>query len=330
MCVCAIGYTYRQFEDTVADLTDVHNSMVAGNLVEIAVAAPYSVHWGRRDFIATQTPPRPTAEPGFDLDPDLGYASGAWGLARWEFDKTLWLPRNSTLQLDLSPAAVPNLAGLPNLPDEELVSSIVFDEVQTGIFGGNNRLAERTQRLWAQGNRLAELGLPAADAFGALALGGQGDAVTWPASGQFQNRIFNRQETNRGQDKNAYAAFAVMVDQISYDDAIQVVAAPISGSPLAPITTRMVARARCANGGTNEWWWRPGAPLCLVAPTITPALVYDLPEPIVLGPGEQLELEVQVPPGVLITPAVGSSIPSLFQPTYQIGISFTGYASIEM
>lgn len=325
MCVCAIGYTYRQFTDSVVDLTDVHNSMVAGNLVEIAVAAPYSVHWGRRDFIATQTPPCPTAEPGFDLDPTIPWASGAWGLCRWNFDRLLWLPRKAGLQFDMSPFWLPSIL---EASDPVVRGVISFSEVQTGLLGGNDRMF-LDMMYSIRASQIVAAGVPQPDAFGAtVAAKARDSLINFPFL--FPQRNFNRQETNRGQDRNAFESFAVLIEQIDYDQDIQDAGAPFSGDPIAPISTRVATRARCFNGGTNEWWWRPGAPLCLVSPTITPALVYDLPEPIVLGPGEQLELEVQVPAGVLITPAVGSSIPSLFQPTYQIGISFTGYASIEM
>jgi hypothetical protein len=76
------------------------------------------------------------------------------------------------------------------------------------------------------------------------------------------------------------------------------------------------------NGGTGAYWWREGAPLALVCPTITPAQVYDLPEPITLGPGERLDVEVSSPGP---TPMGEESIDSI----YQIGVGLCGYASIE-
>lgn len=325
MLVAGIGYTYRQFEDAVVAIEDVHNSMVAANLVDIAVAAPYSVHWGPKDFRAMGLAPCPAAEPGFDLDPDIPWASGAWGVCRWGFDKLLWLPRNSGIQLDLSAYWLPSFL---EAVDPQVVFAMSFDEVHSGLLGGNNRAIPGIMNSILS-SQIVPAGLPQADAFGAtVAAKASGVVVTYPTP--FPVRNWNRQETNRGQDRNAFSAFSVLINQVAYDQAIQTVGGVFANQPIAPLSTRVVTRARCFNGGTNEWWWRPGAPLCLVAPTISPALVYNLPEPIVLGPGENLELEVQVPPGVLITPAVGSSIPALFQPTYQIGISFTGYASIEM
>jgi hypothetical protein len=90
----------------------------------------------------------------------------------------------------------------------------------------------------------------------------------------------------------------------------------------------MTCRARTTNGGTNQWWWRPGAPLALVCPTITPAQVYEFEQPIVLGPGEQLEVELWAPlaPSLVL---LGSGGAQTVQPNYTIGLSMTGYTTIE-
>src|SRR6185503_5361115 len=262
MCVCAIGYTYREYEFT-ATPEAVHNSMMAAqNQVKIFLSSPYSFHLDRNDFIVNQAPPDPTAEPGMRYDPTIGsYSSGIWGLNRWTFDRCLWLPRKATLQLDIGTWIIPDLGfGAP----PAIYTSVQFDEPQTGILGGNNRLRARAAIPAVFDTHAAAVGIPAPDALG--------------------------------------------VD--------------FAAKPIAPIGTRIVTRAKCSNGGTNEWWWRPNAPLCLVSPTMGPATVYTLRKPIVLGPGEQLEVELQAPPIVTIddTP---------FQPTYQIGVSFTGYATIE-
>jgi|SRR6185503_5868720 len=318
MCVCAIGYTYREYEFT-ATPEAVHNSMMAAqNQVKIFLSSPYSFHLDRNDFIVNQAPPDPTAEPGMRYDPTIGsYSSGIWGLNRWTFDRCLWLPRKATLQLDIGTWIIPDLGfGAP----PAIYTSVQFDEPQTGILGGNNRLRARAAIPAVFDTHAAAVGIPAPDAFGA---GNGGTSfVTYPAEGLFKPNVFNRQESDRGQDMNAFTGFAVALDQIDYDLAIQALGVDFAAKPIAPIGTRIVTRAKCSNGGTNEWWWRPNAPLCLVSPTMGPATVYTLRKPIVLGPGEQLEVELQAPPIVTIddTP---------FQPTYQIGVSFTGYATIE-
>ena len=112
-----------------------------------------------------------------------------------------------------------------------------------------------------------------------------------------------------------------MIDQIDFDEGVQAQPAPFPGSPITPYSQRLGCRARTTNGGTNQWWWRPGAPLALMSPTITPASVMELQQPIKLGPGDSLELEVTAPNPVVLAPQI--------DPTFQFGVSLTGYAIIE-
>jgi hypothetical protein len=85
-------------------------------------------------------------------------------------------------------------------------------------------------------------------------------------------------------------------------------------------------RARTTNGGSNAWWWRNDhegwAPVALVTPDITPANVYRLPKPITLEQGDGFELELEVPGPIVIED-------TLIEPTYTVGVSFTGYATIS-
>ena len=55
---------------------------------------------------------------------------------------------------------------------------------------------------------------------------------------------------------------------------------------------------------------------------MTPAQVYKFPTPITLGPGDNLEVELQTPEAVTI----GGN---LIEPLYQVGIGMCGYAAIE-
>jgi hypothetical protein len=81
-------------------------------------------------------------------------------------------------------------------------------------------------------------------------------------------------------------------------------------------------RARTRNAGTQEWWWREGAPLVLVCPSMTPGLVKRLEDPIWLGPGEQLMVEMEAPDPIV----VGEET---LAPTYNVGLSLCGYAVVE-
>ena len=130
------------------------------------------------------------------------------------------------------------------------------------------------------------------------------------------------QESQRGAEASQIYGFAVGIQQISYDNTLN---SASFTAPIAPLSARIGTRARCKDFGSSEWWWRPGAPLCLVAPTITPAQVFKLAKPITLGPGEGIIVEVQVPAGT----SVDSSPPATLNPIYNIGLSLAGHAIIE-
>jgi hypothetical protein len=121
--------------------------------------------------------------------------------------------------------------------------------------------------------------------------------------------------------------FAVQIDQIDYDDVvidtnlIAALGAP-AGQPVAPLSLRTAIRARMKNGGTGNYWWRPGAPLALVCPSITPAQVYKLPVPITLVPGDNLEIELETPGPITIGETE-------INPLYQVGVALCGFAAIE-
>lgn len=329
MLVAAIGYTFREFagvNDPVSALVDIHNSMSALNLLDIFVSAPYSLHLSKNDLRASSLPALAASEASmrYSLGDGVAYSSGMAGLCRWDFDKTLWLPRKATLQLDLGAWTVPDIVLATIIPTAAALprSVVAFDEVHTGKLNGNNRLRERAVLVDATQTLANNDANIVSDGFGPSLGSNVAAAQPWPAGGLFQPKDFDSQESNRGQEMSAFTGFAAMIDQIDYDENIQDLAAAYQNQPIAPLSTRVITRAKTVHGGSGEWWWRPGAPLCLVSPTITPALVFELPDPITLGPGEQLEVEIQTPFGVV----VGGQ---LYQPTYNLGISFTGFASIE-
>src|SRR3989304_5332383 len=101
MLVCPLGYTFREFaDDSPVDLETVHNSMAVVNLLDVFVSAPFSQNFSRSDIPMASLPAAPVAEPSMRYN-GANYASGIWGLTRWSFDRTLWLPRKSTIQYDI-------------------------------------------------------------------------------------------------------------------------------------------------------------------------------------------------------------------------------------
>lgn len=326
LLLSTIGYTFREYAPDVEQhtLATVQNSMSVLNLLDVFISAPYSLHLSKNDLRASSLPACGVSEPSMRYYLSTPFASGAWGLCRWDFDRILWLPRKATLQLDLGAYALPDISFGPKEWTAAVLprTSVCFDEWHTGMMGGNNRLRQRAALPDATETLTDNDPNIVIDAFGPFAGTNAASATPWPPNGLFQPKDFDEQESDRGQEMSAYRGFAAMIDQIDYDAFIQGLGDQYAGQPVAPLSTRVPTRARTTHGGSGEWWWRPGAPLCLVSPTIGPALVFDLPNPIVLGPGEQLELEIQVPNGIV----VGGQ---LWQPTYNLGVSFTGYASIE-
>jgi hypothetical protein len=132
------------------------------------------------------------------------------------------------------------------------------------------------------------------------------------ANAQLTGGGFKAQQPNRSGSAR-FTGMRVMLDQLYWDGGF--------ADPVAPLATRVGTRVRNISG-SGEWWWRPGAPIALVMDTITPALVYKLPSAITLGPGDTLDVEMRFP-AVLLEQMEGDDI------SFQIGISFNGYAAIE-
>lgn len=323
LLVCAIGYTFREYgaSDTTA-LPGSHNSMNVANLIDVAIAAPFSRHLARKDMRVTGLPSKPSGEPSYRYVKD--YASGLWGLNRWDFDRPLVLPRRTSIQFDTGPFTLPDIGWSAGERVPDVYTSVAFEETHTGMFAGNTRYRQRASQDPAVLGRFTS-DLLYSDAFGVMKATSYGTDIApneWPSEGLFPYKSWVSQEANRGAPFNRFTGFSVAVDQITYDETIQEFDATYQDQPIAPLSTRLITRARVSSGGSGEWWWRPGAPLALVAPTVGPAQTYRLPDPIVLGPGEALEAEVQVPI------AHGDDDKPL-RPTYTLGLSLTGYASIE-
>jgi hypothetical protein len=125
----------------------------------------------------------------------------------------------------------------------------------------------------------------------------------------------------------------VAINQIDYDDFAAADADGLGfdtnlGMKFGPVSQRIGCRARMGAGVNTDWWWRPGAPLALVLDTITPALVYKLPEPITLSPGDTLSVEADVP-GTNYFDSELASITGETDSRVQLGVSFNGYTAIE-
>ncbi len=333
MLVAGAGYNFRSLEIAAAPTTNAQydNSMGIINKMAFLLSHPRTMHVMHFDMATISNQAQPTSMPsptstqnitvGAD-DNGLFHASSLFGVSRWDFDIPYDLPRKGAVQFDLS--VVPNTNASAAASGSPPVTSVMFSQ-ESDQFNQTGRLRPRAANDFVRGvgvgDGLFPAGLNAApyDGFGTGAYAGTMTPQFWRANQRFQPDDFRAQESNRGSAVRGLKGFAVAVDQVDFDD---VVAASVN-QPIAMFANRMATQCRTTSGGTGEWWWQPGAPLALVCPTITPALVVKLSDPIWLGPGDALECEIQAPIGVSIG---GNSL----TPTYNLGISFAGYAVVEM
>lgn len=324
MIVAPLSYTFRDFGvEPPADETQFQNSCAIINLMQVMVSAPFRQHYSRKTFNTTGFGPLPTWEPAMRNDPTNPYASAPWGISHWDFDQPLLLPRLGSIEFSLTGITWPNVPGLaaPDPTNRPFVSMMWHE--YGSLMSGSGRLRDREQlpdiSAPTTGEDLAWLG---GDAFGVVAPANVTPA--WTATGAFTAHDFNQRNPVRT-GSVLIRAFSVQLEQIAYDDALDAVGGVFNNQEVTPLSLRTACRVRTVDGGTQEWWWRPGAPLAMVMPTITPAQVFPLDPPITLGPGDTLDVEVRTPSSVA---NIGSP-PQTMTPTYRFGVSFTGWAAIE-
>jgi hypothetical protein len=328
LTLAPINYTFRTFADGApVDAATYHNSMAGGFRCDILIAGPQRQSYARRTLRIPSWTARPRWEP--QISSASPQASSLWNVTRWDFDHVMVIPELGDLEIQLSAITAPN--GVNDPPEATPAFTIgVFEGPPPGVPGpggllmpGNTRIQPRTALAYANGAVQPPPFVP--DGFGQAALV-QGTPMLWPSTSQLSARTYNRQNTTQAGSTPVHG-FAVQIDQIDYDDVvidtnlIAALGAP-AGQPVAPLSLRTAIRARMKNGGTGNYWWRPGAPLALVCPSITPAQVYKLPVPITLVPGDNLEIELETPGPVSIG---GNEI----NPLYQVGVALCGFAAIE-
>lgn len=248
-------------------------------------------------------------------------ASGLHNVCRWDFDedRRLILPRGAACTFQIG-----TILGQPSGVDDAKYASVGFYDDGVGHAGSKAFLYN--SRIRAKAIQMQNTASPStfpwqpADGLGSTAGATKGD---FPGAQTVSFRDFKLQETERD-GYTMVRGYAVAIEQIDYDDALigSGMANAVTGRA-APLALRTPVRAAC-DAMSQEWWWRDGAPLALVCPTMTPALVYRLPKPITLHKGDHIEAEMQVPGGVVIDATQHTA-----NARFQIGISFAGYAAIK-
>ena len=260
-------------------------------------------------------------------------------LARWDFEHTLKLPAAAYLELQLS-------GRIPTVVDTSAVGVTADVNFYAASPGGRanwpgstltrtnfpiDQLSVPTSQFYyqaAQNNYYTDGGpfpfstLPFQGSFGGT------QNQLYPSSQVFTSKLAVQQKANYSAPFDLHG-FSVGFDQTALDNALG------DNQAAGPLSATTYLRARSRNGGTQEFWWRDGAPLAICTPTMTPGVVSTLSRPIALQPGEGFKLSLpqdmtfdnlKLPlGGVLFTPA-GSTI-NIGQAVFYI--SFTGYAVVE-
>lgn len=240
-----------------------------------------------------------------------------WGVTQWNFHHPLVLPKDGAVTFSLGARIEQELV------DEVLSTPPVTAHVQffeggdagSDFFKGNTRAFGASQQrtsvksAWGDGDEE----------------GGSGTAQPFPPTSVMSGREYQRQNITQA-GTSLLHGFSVLLDQRAFDDFVVAVEPTIDSAVQSRASTTPV-KARTANCGTQEAWWRDGAPLSLVSPSRTNALTGKLPVPITLQPGDALTIEMQFNVGTgLAFGAGGAPKP---QGRFYVGLSFTGFAAIE-
>ncbi len=316
------------------------------NKIRVSVSASQRFHFNsRRTLLIPGISARPRWMPQTGTTnggEGLYLPSSLYGQCNLNFDKPLFLPRNGTIQWDLSAYTPWNTAVVKGNDQNNNASAWMVYQEEGGLWPGSARCRQVQLQAYvgdlSQADPEAKWPYPP-DGFGAGALGPAVSTTTdwWaplsrfpagggaerdftgaPGTGGPLQKSFAAQESTRS-GSTKITGMRTFIEQILYDVQFSSQMFPIGAtSRSAPLSMRVGTRVRTENSGSKTWWWRPGAPLALVFDSITPACVYEFPEPFTMGPGDQLDVELLMPPNV-----------ENFTTTFHIGVAFNGYASIE-
>lgn len=321
---CPISYALRTQTGVTAIAASpwtFENSMAIIARANLRISAPFRRHFSRTFTAAEGLIPLKTWVPklaqGFQL-------SSIYGLSRLEFDRPIVLPRLGSCLFQVSAVPYPDIHD--NIWDDaptKVQMAIAWHEYG-GSMNGAARMRPRAVLDGVTAQNLTLFGIKVPQIF--VNSNSNIPATTtntWPGSGMFTSAAFDRENASRS-GATTLTGINVHIDQIDYDNVVRNQNANDgvgTTALISPISTMVACRAKTAVGGTGEWWWREGAPLCLVLDTITPALVYGFPNPITLEPGDTLDVELDYP----VTQVPESGLVH----GYTFGVSLNGFAIIE-
>lgn len=253
-------------------------------------------------------------------------------VARWQFDQPYRLARRGIVQFGLSSCGAPGTRLNADL--DKMRVTMGFDEAWSS--GGGMRMQMRTQ--------LGKLivGSGAGTPWGPPVQSGPSldttlDAVMWPAESQFSPKEWKRQEAGRGGGDGSgwLQGFTVHLPNYANVDGLDRVPGASADDSGVSLATRLGVRASTTNGGTGRNWWRPGAPLALVTPTVGASHCVKLQAPLRLGSREQIRLVLRSSGRAGLLSGLNQLGDTLWEQdrinagSFKVGISLTGYAIVK-
>jgi hypothetical protein len=276
--------------------------------------------------------PIPVQEP---LNPDAALRTGlpTINTCRWEFEHACVVPADTQLEIMVG-------ARLPT-PTDTTASTVTADvnlyapSTAPANFPGNAFTAQQlniTQltvnaaqnRFAAQSRALTQLLVseaggeftpPPATPFAGYT--GGTETMPFPPRSQLSPVSSLRQKANYTAPARL-GGFSVTFDERGLD--------PAEREAIGPLAATTPIRIRSRNGGTGAFWWRDGAPLSIVSPTMSPAHVSRLSMPLSLAPGEAFE--------VTLLPQLGAPLNGISSDDEDLDpglfyISFCGFAAVQ-
>ena len=325
LAACGINYPFDKTGAAVFVLPSAYAAGADAAIMQgtVRIGMPFRKNFSRYTIPLSQYTPKPTNMPR----PPGASQSSLWGTSYLRFPRPILLPQRSSIEgglmsLKRAQAGFTN-AGSQTTSDAPMPAYMYFHE-SGGLFSGSARIKALQVRTDSSDV------VPVPDPYGCIPYPLPAPYTVpatyptaphermWPPPSQMSSRDFEQQESTRSGSTEVLGC-GVFIDQLTYDDELIAQAGGNDpGMKVSQISTRLGVRMRAKHSPDGTWWWRPGAPLALVFDTITPAVVYELPEPITLAPGDAINVTMQLPGGV--TPhGVG----------FNVGLSFNGYMAIE-
>lgn len=325
----AVGGINYLFRESIAAAPMSAATVINKVGIRFSVPQRYHLNVGRAIRIGS-LPAMSTGQHATPVDLNYGpghTASSTYGQCHLTFKKPLLIPKNAQIEWDLSAHTPGAREGF----DENIATFCEMAYVELGGLTGSSMRARTVQLAAYTGNTVPTIEgwpYPPDSAAGGTAIAPALLSTNWwpptsrfPAGGGAPDWLAQRNTTFSAQEATRSGSTELVGMRTTIDQVILDIQNAVDGTPqpCSPLSMRMGCRVRTTNGGSSgHWWWRPGAPLALVFDTITPANVIRLQEPITLGPGEQLNVELEIPAGEVEE-----------DQTYSIGVAFNGYATIE-